>query len=202
MWWPRKPAVGRRAGAARWAAVGVACVAAAGCGYQPLYRQAPVNGSTVESSLASVTVDRIPDRTGQELRNALEQALGSALANGGGARSGRYHLRISLTDTSVDVALRRLDASVSRSDMQVTATWWLLEDDRVIRQGSAQAVLNYAVQTNQYPTIASIKNAESQGAQLVADDIVRQLQAYFSGLPPTTERPAVAPPPAPIKPSP
>lgn len=196
MWWPRKPAEKRKALAAGLAVMGSLCLAS--CGYQPLYRQAPHNGSTVEASLADITVDWIPDRTGQELRNALEQRL----AGNAGGHAGRYHLRISLTDASSDVALRRLDATVSRSDMIVTAMWTLLEDDHLVRQGTAEAVLNYAVQSNQYPTIASIKNAEALGAQLVADDIIRQLQGYFSGLPAASAPPPVLPVPPVHKPSP
>ena len=195
MWWPLKPVGKPTALAAGFAVVVSLCLA--GCGYEPLYRQGPHNGSTVQASLAAITVDWLPDRTVQELRNALEERL----AAHAGERAGRYHLRIVLIDAATDVALRRLDNTVSRSDMNVTATWTLLEDDRVVRQGKAQAVLNYAVQSNQYPTIASIKSAEAQGAQLVADDIIRQLQGYFSGLPTPSEPPVPLPVPPAHKPS-
>ncbi len=182
MWSRPSPApygYGRRPhGLARWAVLTVLTLS--GCGYEPLYRQSPINGTTVAAGLSSVDVDWVADRSGQQLRNALEQRLAPNAGNPGP----RYHLKIVFNNTSADVAVRRLDATVSRADLHVVANWALLDsNDQMVWQGVSEVVLNYAVQSNQYPTIVAINNARAQGAELVADDITRQLQAFFSRLP-------------------
>ncbi len=65
MWWPS-----RRLGAL--VALAMAWAGLAGCGFEPLY------GPAQEERLAGIAIERIPERDGQILRNALLERLSPA----------------------------------------------------------------------------------------------------------------------------
>lgn len=176
MWWRRNPRALKQRAAALLAAAAPygLCLCLAACGFEPMYGT-HAGGSSLQTHLADITVDRIPNHVGQQLRNALEQGIDS----NEGPHHGRYHLQVTLKDSTEDIAIRRTDSTTSRSDMRLTASWTLTEGDTVLHRGEAETIIGYAVLSNQYPTIASLDNAKQRGAELVAQDILRQLQAYF-----------------------
>jgi len=148
----------------------------AGCGFAPVY--APASSGTPMSQLGQIYVAVIPDRTGQELRQALQVRL-----EGSGAPSSKsYTLKISYgistsgigIDPSTDVTFMRY---------QGQANWQLLSavpGTPPLVSGLASAQDGYSVIVNQYFYQSLETDALYQRmANNLADQIVVRLAAYF-----------------------
>jgi len=148
----------------------------AGCGFAPVY--APAGGGTPMSQLGQVYVAVIPDRTGQELRQALQVRL-----EGSGAPSAKdYTLKISYgisasgigIDPSTDVTFMRY---------QGQANWQLLSavpGTPPLATGLASVQDGYSVIVDQYFYQSLETDALYQRmANNLADQIVVRLAAYF-----------------------
>lgn len=146
----------------------------AACGFQPLYGTR-TNGQPVKDALASVEVMPIPERIGQQLRNALEQRLTRA---GDGPTRYRLHVRL---DEDTEMLGMRKDATASRANLRVTATWSLTNGEAVLHNGVSDSIVSYNLLSQQYPTVISEKDSRQRASQQLADDIARRVAVYFSG---------------------
>lgn len=149
----------------------------AGCGFRPLYGR-HADTPALAATLAMVEVAPIPDRTGQLLRNALEQRLERA----GGNHAKVYTLEVVLDESTEALGLGR-DATVTRANLVITADFTLRRDGKVVWSGNSRSATAYNILTQQYATIASERDSRDRAVNQVADDITRRLAVFLGNRP-------------------
>jgi LPS-assembly lipoprotein len=146
-----------------------------GCGFRPLYGDRGPD-EDLEPALASVAVDSIRDRSGQELTNALRDAFNPHALSVPAA----YELSVAL---SVNVAnlMTRQNTSASRTDTTVKATWSMrrLADDKIVLSGSSKATTGHDVLTNEYANVVSGKADQTEALRQVGEDIESQVAVFL-----------------------
>jgi len=151
----------------------------AGCGFHPLY--APAAGGApgpAAAELAAVYVPVMPERTGQLIRQALQQRFDGA----GTGVAKRYQLDVNYNVAGEGVAVQR-DNSTTRVRLVGTASWVLRTlslERKVLAQGSARVLDGFNILNQQY----FAADLESQSAtlrvtQALADQITLKLGTYF-----------------------
>lgn len=152
----------------------------AGCSFKPVYMTtAAGRPGPAERNLAAIRIGPVPDRPGQELRQALEKRLG--ITNG--FSSYRYDLTVSYDITGEDIGILS-DTTSTRIRLIAKASYLLETVDirpRTIAKGSAQAADGFNVIDQQY-FAASLSNdqADRYLANAIADSIAMQLAAFFN----------------------
>lgn len=181
--------------------LGLAVVTA--CGFRPMDAHAPSGNASTE--LAGIAVSPIPDRVGQVMRTGIERQL-----NPGGLVVPETHaLKVHYTAVTVSRGLRTDDSAV-RNDYTLTATFELAtapKDDtpiKMLMQGTSVAVTRHNKPAQLYAGYVSAREAEERAADMVAEDIARQIRLYFRNpgqySVPTKEAPPQAPHERPTRP--
>lgn len=146
-----------------------------GCGFRPLYG---ATGRTAASQvdLGAITIDPIPDRLGQKVR----QALVDGLTPRGEPSLGRYRLGVALGE-SQDGSGLRADLTYSRVNYKLVATWVLKDakTDQVLTSGQARVLTAYNVAANQFATVSAELDARERAARDIAVEIQNRLAIYF-----------------------
>jgi LPS-assembly lipoprotein len=156
--------------------LGALLVPLAGCGFTPVY--APVAGGAPATSLGQVYVAVIPNRSGQELRQALQVRL-----EGSGAPAAkRYTLSVAYGISPEGIGIQS-DSSTSFYRFKGRAAWQLLSAQPGVPplvSGIATVQDSYSVIVNQYFYTDLMTSAvERRMADNLADQIVLRLAAYF-----------------------
>jgi LPS-assembly lipoprotein len=146
----------------RVAAALLALLTGAACGFQPLYgdrQQVPA-----EENLAQVFVDVIADRSGQMLRNELDQRLDP---NNLGLPA-RYDLKVVLKESIAYLAQRK-DASATRANLTTSATYQLVArvNRSTIYSGIVRSVNSYDILSteNEFGALTARDDARRRGAR-------------------------------------
>jgi LPS-assembly lipoprotein len=147
----------------------------ASCGFQPLY--ADRGGATAADQLAAVRIEPMPDRSGQELYNALRDGLNPL----GRPASPDYVLRVQLEETSEELALRT-DETATRVNLTLTAAFALLPVDgkEPVFQGVSRTTTAYNVLTSPYATLTSSEDARSRALGDLAREIRQRLAIFLT----------------------
>ena len=150
-------------------------LAVAGCGFQPLYGGTQAS-EVAAASLPSIYVDILPNRTGQELRQALQARLeGSA-----GGQNKQYELAVAYSIQQEGIGVQP-DNSVTRTRFIGRASWFLKTlRGEVVASGNART-LDGVDDLDEQPfevQLASEKT-EARIAGNVADQVTAQIQSYF-----------------------
>ena len=153
------------------ALLALSAVGVSGCGFRPVYGSASATTSAA-ARLAQVHVETIPERNGQILRNALIERMN---VNGLPPRPA-YRLVIGLKEDELDLGIRR-DATVTRGQIKMTATYQLLEvaTGAVADQGTARSVSSYNVVESDFGTFVSRADAQARALQDLSEDITLRL---------------------------
>ena len=162
MWWSRRALV-------------LAVLAAAGCGFQPLYGQR--GGQSVGDQMAATRIGVIEDRAGQHLRNALL----AELQPNGLTGATRYALDIKLWESISQLAVTK-DETTSRSSLEIRASYSLkrLEDGRVLFEGVSRAASSYNIVASNFATVAVEADARRRAIRVLGEDMKVQLGAFFN----------------------
>ncbi|MGE5478746.1 MAG: LPS assembly lipoprotein LptE [Bacteroidales bacterium] len=149
-----------------------------GCGFQPIYaRSGGATSSALADQLAAVQVSAIEDRTGQQLRNNLVQALSPR----GEPAGARYRLDVRLSETPQSMAVSKDgNATIGRVNMMVS---YDLVDQRagtILMSRSARAFSGYRYLGPRYASTVSEREAESTALSEIADEIRSALISYFN----------------------
>ena len=156
----------------------IASIAAAlsGCGFKPLYAPSTSEPAGPQGDLAAVQVALIPERSGQLLRQALQQRL-----DRGEALRKRYELAVRYS-LQVDVVGFQFDASVTRERVSGTGAWTLkaLDTGATVSTGVARSLDGLDILDQQYFS-ADVANETVQRrlAQNIASEITTQVAAFF-----------------------
>jgi LPS-assembly lipoprotein len=157
------------------------CAAAAtlsGCGFHPLY--AP--SAHLQSGLAEIYVDVVPNRNGQLFRQALQERLQGAAEN----PQQHYELSVDYNVSSQGIGIEQDNAS-TRNRFIGTAKWTLHKPGAFgekIASGIARTVDGNDVVVAQF--FYSDLNAEAVNRRIgeaLADQVVQALAIYFRNHP-------------------
>jgi LPS-assembly lipoprotein len=168
MWWSRTLLL-----------VVIAVLGPAGCGFRPMYGERAESISPTASELAQIRVGAIPDRVGQQLRNALVQQL---TPSGEIARP-LYVLDVRVRDSAGAVTTDE-SGGAALGNMTMTAQFSLTEvgtkSSKTSFAGSARSITSYRYYGPRYGTIATERDAELRALSELAGNIRNQLSAYFA----------------------
>ena len=150
-----------------------------GCGFRPVYGSGGMGG-LVGQDLASIDVALIPNRSGQLLRQALQQRLYGA---GDDAPAKQYQLTVSFGVTGEAIG-EQADSSVTRLREFGSANWTLKMLDPVrtlVTSGQARSLDGVNIIDEQY-FAADIEGeaVARRMAETLASQITVQLAAYFN----------------------
>lgn len=150
-----------------------------GCGFQPVYMPtASGKAGVAQRELAAVHVALIPDRPGQELRQALQARLELA----GGDVKQRYDLQVGFSVSGEGIAVLG-DNNATRIRLTGTAIWTLTSNDSgktKLSGGFAKAVDAMNILDTQYFALDLENEAvQKRIAESLADQITIQLAAFF-----------------------
>ncbi len=153
-----------------------------GCGWSPVYRAAGPASPDVAAALAAVNVRLIPERSGQLLRNALQERL----ERGYGAAAPRYDLAASFALAEEGVAIAQ-DSTSTRIRITGTAVFTLQSHDvgqSTLLSGTARSLdgLN-AIGQEFFSQDLEREAITRRIAEALADQIALQLAAYFHRTP-------------------
>jgi LPS-assembly lipoprotein len=154
--------------------------ALSGCGFRPIYSQQQGGnaGGPVREALAAIQVAIIPNRTGQVLRQDLQERFegqGTGIAR-------RYDLYVAYSVGSEGISIQP-DSSVTRTRLVGTASWNLLAQDPTrssVTSGVARSVDGIDVINEQFfAADLDVEAAQRRISAAIADQITLQIAAYF-----------------------
>jgi LPS-assembly lipoprotein len=156
---------------------GLAALALAGCGFQPLYGGTTAGGARLSEVMAAVEITPIPGRVGQRLRNELIFAT----TGGGSAGQTRYRLDIVIKESVTD-QLVEITGDATGQVYQLDATFKLLDSAKgiVILQGKAVARAPYNRFQEIFANVRARHDAENRAARTVSESIKVQVAAHLS----------------------
>jgi LPS-assembly lipoprotein len=154
-------------------------LALAACGFSPLYGGGGGGaGNTVASRLDTVNVQNIPDRPGQELREALETQLHAA----GAPTVQAYSLNITYSITTAGIGVLE-DTATTRNRFTAVAQWTLTPigaPEAPLTQGTATTQDAANIVDQQYFALNLETNTINQHlADELAAQITSQLATWF-----------------------
>jgi LPS-assembly lipoprotein len=156
-------------------ATAIAAMGLSACGFRPLYGTSGVAASPeVMTALAQTRIRPISDRNGQRLR----QILNEQLHTNGPAAQPRFDLDIALNKQVIELGVRP-DATASRANLIMTATFAVYDGGARIYGDTAQAVVSYNILDDQYATVASSSAAEDRALRQLGDEVKTRLAIYF-----------------------
>jgi LPS-assembly lipoprotein len=170
MWW-------RSSGLIAALFAGLAALALAGCGFQPLYGGTTAGGAKLSEVMAAVEIAPIPGRVGQKLRNELIFTN----TGGGYAPPTRYRLDIAIKESVTD-ELVQITGDATAQVYQLEATFKLVDPStrQVLFQGKAISRAAYNRFQEIFANVRARYDAENRAARTVAESIKTQLAAFLA----------------------
>lgn len=135
-----------------------------GCQVRPLYATA----SPVRSELASVAIDPVETRVGQQVRNEL-----IFLFSGGAGEPARpaYDLTIGVSAAALGVFVSSETDSATAGNMRVTVAYTLRDNatQKVVARGKRVALAAYDLPRQEFAKLRSTRDAEDRAARSAAE---------------------------------
>ncbi|WP_312166287.1 LPS assembly lipoprotein LptE [Phenylobacterium sp.] len=153
------------------AVLAAGAITLAGCGFTPLY-----GDPGVATQLNSVHVTTPPSRTGQLIREHLDDALANAK---GGAP--KYRMDLALGETRYPRGLR-VDNVATRYEYVLTANYTLVSTASgvAVKSGTARAQVTYDSADQPYASITAQQDAQDRAAAECARKIQLELAAWLA----------------------
>jgi LPS-assembly lipoprotein len=150
----------------------------AGCGFRPVYMPtASGSAGPARRELASVFVENIPERPGQELRLALQERLGDDSGT-----PAAYDLRVSFGISGEGIGIQINDIATYLR-LHGTASWSLIGHDpkrTTLTTGSVQALDGVNIFDSQYfAADLEVEAEQKRIAENLATQIATQLATWF-----------------------
>ena len=146
-----------------------------GCGFHAMYGDK--SDAATAANYSNITIDPIPDRDGQYLRNQLIDRM--YLDGRPGLTP--YTLKVAPVKTlTTNIGIRK-DATSTRAMAEVDTTMQLIENNtgKVLLQRDVRATGGYNLLDNQFATIVSRQSVDEHMLEELADDIVTEVGLYF-----------------------
>lgn len=149
--------------------------ALAGCGFEPLYGEHSLgNGSGVMAEMSHVAIRPLPDRQGMRLRQVLREQLQPRGVEG----QAQFDLDIALTTRVEELGVRR-DATASRANFILSASFNLNEGGQRVYGDRVQSTVSYNILDDQYATVTAQADAEERAIREAGQAIKTRLAVYF-----------------------
>ena len=144
------------------------------CGFRSLYGTDATGDAPGE--LATIKVNPIADRLGQQLRNNLLDLLNPR----GRPANPRYFLTVGLDQSTQRLAIEK-DAFATRANLRLLANFSLHDPDsqEIVLSGKSLMVSSYNVLDSEFATLMAEKDAKARAAREIAHDIRTRLAAFF-----------------------
>ena len=144
------------------------------CGFRSLYGTDATGDAPGE--LATIKVNPIADRLGQQLRNNLLDLLNPR----GRPANPRYFLTVRLDQSTQRLAIEK-DAFATRANLRLLANFSLHDPDsqEIVRSGKSLMVSSYNILASEFATLMAEKDAKARAAREIAHDIRTRLAAFF-----------------------
>jgi LPS-assembly lipoprotein len=154
------------------------CFAIASCGFQSLYGES--GNRRVEDTLATIKINLIPDRIGQQLYNELRDRLNAR----GQPAHPLYVLQVMLVESIEELAIRK-DETATRANLTLRASYDLLAsgDYTVVVSGHSLSTTSYNILSSEFATLSALADARRRGVRVLGNDIKTRLGLFFKGAP-------------------
>jgi LPS-assembly lipoprotein len=152
----------------------------AGCGFKPVYGVDSAGKSPAAvQQFAAIQIPIMPNRLGQKMRNLLIDSLHPS----GAAGDYRFKLAVGITEAVVNLGLQQNSTS-TRGQVRLTVKYTLVDDEsgKVVLKETLRSSTGYNILINQFSSVLSQDDAETQGLQQIADDMTLHLALYFTNL--------------------
>ncbi|HXR88191.1 MAG TPA: LPS assembly lipoprotein LptE [Stellaceae bacterium] len=145
----------------------------AGCGFRPLY--APRGPRDWDPDLAAINVQRINDRPGQILAEALRENLNPS----GVSVPRRWDLQTGLRVIRTDLGIQR-NATATTSQISVAASFAIIDaqNGKTVYTSSSTAVGDFDQVRDAYATQVAADAARDRALREVADDMTLRLSLF------------------------
>jgi LPS-assembly lipoprotein len=145
-----------------------------GCGFRPLFGGG--RDSDAAAELATIHIEPISDRIGQQLHNDLLDLLNPS----GRAAEPRYVLYTVLEGSTQGRAIAKTEFS-TRSNYGLTVTFQLVEagGGKLIVKGSKTVVSSYNILTSNFGTLMAEKDAKARAVQQISQYMYTKLSVFF-----------------------
>jgi LPS-assembly lipoprotein len=145
-----------------------------GCGFRPLYASLAEDGGN--EALAAIRVERIPERPGQLLAEALRERFNPTAAT----VPTRYVLSVLLNYGRGDSGIQR-DASSTRGSVVMSATFRLFDakTSQLLYTGSSRATSEFNILNDAYSATVAELDARERGVRDLTQDIGLQLAMFL-----------------------
>ncbi len=153
------------------ALIAAGAVTLAGCGFTPLY-----GDPAVTAQLHSVQVTTPPGRTGQLIREHLDDALANAKG-----QAPKYRMDLALSETRYPRGLR-VDNVATRYEYVLTANYTVVSvaSGAPVKKGSTRAQVTYDSADQPYASITAQQDAQDRAAAECARLIQLELAAWLA----------------------
>src|SRR3546814_4704466 len=130
----------------------------AACGFQPLYGsdgRRNLGDESVAASLATVRIDPLRDRAGQQMHNFLRDRLNPE----GQPVSPSYRLQVQLVETLSELGVRR-DETASSANLRMEAEFVLLsyDSEETVLSGKYSSTTSYDIMDKPFATTVDRKS--------------------------------------------
>ncbi len=155
------------------------------CGFRPLYVEREDDSlwhydgkfnTSIIQEMAKIRVAPIDERFGQIVRNILLDSLTPK----GQPENPVYVLEAELTNKEIVQQAMRDDITATRERVKYVVQYHLNKDNETIASGNSIAFVSYDILSNPYSTTFAKKETEESAAQIIANDIILRLGAYFN----------------------
>ena len=147
-----------------------------GCGFQPLYSHGSGNPNYVLNQLSRIQINPIENRTGQILRNFLQDKLTPS----GVPSSPTYKLTISLKETRSDMAILR-DSTSTFAKVKMEADYQLIdvETKNVLDIGTVTSTTVFNIVSSEYANLSAQKDARRRTVRIISESVKDRLALFF-----------------------
>ena len=154
-----------------------------GCGFSPLYIDNTDESSwkfsgsnSIQTEMSQIKVEYISERFGQQIRNVLLDALTPK----GVPQKPKYRLYVEQVSKDTFQQALRKDITATRERVRYKVKYRLLDSNgNDLLDGNSIAYVSYDILSNPYSTTMARKKTEANAAEIIANDIVLRLGAYF-----------------------
>jgi LPS-assembly lipoprotein len=136
----------------------------AGCGFRPMYGTPSGAAAGLDADLASVRIEPIKDRIGQQLRNTLLQRLSPR----GEAADYRYSLQVRLNESVSNLGFRK-DTYATVANLSMSAQIILIREGAAILGDSVTTTVYFDHLGPRYASVATERDAEERAISQLAD---------------------------------
>jgi len=149
----------------------------AACGFQPVYSQKTASANPeLTGFFRNISIEEIPGKAGQDLRNSLYDTLNPTSASG----ENLYRLEIKLKRDIIPMIIEK-DRSITRYNLVYEAHIKLIEiaSGKVIYTGAAQMSGGYDAINSDYAVYMAEGDAGHHVIRDLAEEIKNKLTSYF-----------------------